>query len=150
MGVQLRQNTKDLPTKGVIAAMAQAKQPLTSRGRKATMPDAVDTTATLQDLAELYAKIAERLLDQMHEHPNNRHQAQILGRHLDWVGSRAQMVGSFLRAGDCAMTYICASQEAYSRLLHLIKLAAQQLSRPGRLSVALYLAERIDEELHLV
>jgi gamma-glutamyl:cysteine ligase YbdK (ATP-grasp superfamily) len=155
MGVQFRQNTKTLQHKGVIATMSRTKQPAAARTQKAAMSDAAlaeatSATAILRALADLYEAIAERLLDRIHDRPRDRKQAQTLSRHLDWVGARAQMVGSFLQAGDCAMTYICASADAQRRLMPLIKLAAQQLGKPGRLSVALYLAERIDEELRLV
>lgn len=150
MGVQFRQNSKALQNQGVIATMSRPRQPAVSRPAKAAQSDAARATAILRALADLYEAIAERLLDRIHDRPHDRKQAQTLSHHLDWVGARAQMVGSFLQAGDCAMTYICASADAQRRLMPLIKLAAQQLAKPGRLSVALYLAERIDEELRLV
>lgn len=150
MGVQFGHNKKALQQKGVIATISRSGQAAAPRPAKKTLSDSASATAILRALADLYEAIAERLLDRIHDRPHDRKQAQTVSHHLDWVGARAQMVGSFLQAGDCAMAYICASAEAQRRLMPLIKLAAQQLAKPGRLSVALYLAERIDEELRLV
>ncbi len=108
-----------------------------------------DAKATLSALAHVYEQVADSLLSQLRGHAGNPRAAHALTRHLDWVGTRAQMVDSFIKAGDCALTYICASPDAHARLLPLVQLAAQNAAAPGRLPVALYLMEKIDEELLL-
>ncbi|MDY0872026.1 hypothetical protein [Dongia rigui] len=148
MGVQLRQNPKSLQMKGVIATMAPDKQPPAPRMVKRANATAIASpAATLAALADIYGRIADMLLERIHD--DLRH-AQALGQHLDWVAARAQMVASFHQAGDCAMTYICASPDAYARLVPLVELTAQQLTKRKNLALALYLIERIDEELRLV
>lgn len=151
MGVQFRQNPKNLQMKGVIATMAPGKRPPASRAAKRDgTAAAIDPAATLEALAVIYQGIADQLLERIHEQADDLKHAQALGQLLDWIGARAQMIGSFRQAGDCAMTYICASSDSYARLVPLVELAAQQLIKRDRLSVALYLVERIDEELRLV
>ncbi|WP_374652246.1 hypothetical protein [Dongia sp.] len=150
MGVQVRQTSRKFDAKGVLATLSGGRQPVVSRaGMQSLAIDTQNVARILQALADLYALIAERLLDRIHDQPRDLRRARKLGRHLDWVGARAQMVESFIKAGDCAMTYVCASPDAHERLLPLVKLARQQLREPGHLSVALYLMERIDEELRL-
>jgi len=151
MGVQFRQNPKNLQMKGVIATMTPGKRPPASRAAKRDGAAAViDPAATLEALAAIYQGIADQLLERIHEQADDLKHAQALGQLLDWIGARAQMIDSFRQAGDCAMTYICASSDSYARLVPLVELAAQQLIKRDRLSVALYLVERIDEELRLV
>ncbi len=151
MGVQFRQNPKNLQMKGVIATMTRDKQPSSPRvvRRASTTAAMVDPATTLEALAKIYERVADLLLDRIHAQSDDLRYAQTLGQHLDWVAARAQMIASFRQAGDCAMTYICASQDSYARLVPLVELAAQQ-TKSDRLSVALYLIERIDEELRLV
>lgn len=156
MGVQFRQNPKSLQMKGVIATMAPGKQPPAPRmTRRSHAAVATNPAATLAALANIYGRIADLLLERIHEHADDLRHAQALGQHLDWVSARAQMIASFRQAGDCAMTYICASTDSYARLVPLVELTTQQLAesdrrRNDRLAVALYLIERIDEELRLV
>jgi hypothetical protein len=151
MGVQFRQNPKNLQMKGVIATMTPGKQPsaprLVKRSNAATVAGPAETLAAL---AAIYGRIADLLLERIHEHADDLRHAQTLGQHLDWVAARAHMIASFRQAGDCAMSYICASPDAYARLVPLVELTAQQLSKRNALAVALYLIERIDEELRLV
>jgi ethanolamine utilization protein EutA (predicted chaperonin) len=151
MGVQFRQNPKNLQMKGVIATMAPGKQPTAPRlVRRSNAAAMSDPATTLAALAAIYGRIADLLLERIHGQADDLRHAQILSRHLDWVGARAQMIASFRQAGDCAMTYICASPDAYARLVPLVELTARQLDKPNSLAVALYLIERIDEELRLV
>jgi hypothetical protein len=151
MGVQFRQNPKNLQMKGVIATMTRGKQAPSPRiVKRAGTATAIDPAATLDALAALYARVAELLLERIYEQPDNLRHARALSQHLDWVAARAQMVDSFRQAGDCAMTYICASADSYARLVPLVELAGQQLADYHRLPVALFLIERIDEELRLV
>lgn len=151
MGVQFRQNPKSLQLKGVIATMAPGKQPPAPRITKRSSTAAVTSpAATLAGLADIYRRIADLLLERIHDQSDDLRHAQTVGRHLDWVGARAQMIASFRQAGDCAMTYICASSDSYARLVPLVELTAQQLTKRANLAVALYLIERIDEELRLV
>ena len=151
MGVQFRQNPKNLQLKGVIATMAPGKRPSAPRMvKRSNVAAAISPAATLAALADIYGRIADLLLERIHEQADDLRHAQALGQHLDWVGARAQMIASFRQAGDCAMTYICASPEAYARLVPLVELTAQQLTKRGSLAVALYLIERVDEELRLV
>lgn len=150
MGVQFRQNPKNLQMKGVIATLTRDKQPTAPRlAKRSSAAAAIDPAATLETLAKIYERIADLLLASIHEQSDDLRYAQALSQHLDWVAARAQMIDSFRQAGDCAMTYICASSDSYARLVPLVQLAAQQTKR-DRLSVALYLIERIDEELRLV
>ncbi|MBI2256031.1 MAG: hypothetical protein HYU58_15520 [Proteobacteria bacterium] len=147
MGVQFRQNSKNM--QGVIATMSRGKQPTASRVAKRASA-AIAPAVTLEALASIYERTADLLLASIHEQPGGLRHAQVLSHHLDWIGARAQMINSFRQAGDCAMTYICASPEAYARLVPLVELAAEQVIRRDRLAVALYLIERIDEELRQV
>lgn len=151
MGVQFRQTPKNLQMKGVIATMAPGKQPPAPRmARRRSVAAVTSPAATLAALSGIYGRIADLLLERIHDQSDDLRNAQALSQHLDWVGARAQMIASFRQAGDCAMTYICASPDAYARLVPLVELTAQQLTRRDRLAVALYLIERIDEELRLV
>ncbi|WP_303982144.1 hypothetical protein [Dongia mobilis] len=164
MGVQFRQNSKSVDAKGMIASMSGGKRPEVRRHglrpdlrpdlrgvRKATPArDGADAMTTLRALAQAYEQVADSLLAQIHDHADNLKTAQALSRHLDWVGARAQLVDSFIKAGDCALAYICASQEAHDRLMPLVQLTAHNATMPGRLPVALFLMEKIDEELRLV
>jgi hypothetical protein len=140
MGVGVRQNGAAI---NAVAAMAPTRRRHGGQDAPAPIGD------TLQALADFYAQMAERLLDCLYERPGDLRRIRRLRGHLDWVGARAQMVNSFLKAGDCALSYLCASADAHRRLLPLVNLAAAQLREPARLPVALYLMERIDEELRL-
>lgn len=175
MGVQFRQNTKGIAAKGVVAAMSGDKRPSDQRPgdqrpsdqrpddkrfglrraesqhvQRRPADDVSDAMATLRALAQAYELVADSLLARIHDHGDNLKAAHTISRHLDWVGARAQMVDSFIKAGDCALTYICASQDAHDRLMPLVQLAAHNAATPGRLPVALFLMEKIDEELRLV
>jgi hypothetical protein len=137
--------------KGVIATMTRDKQAPSPRiAKRAATTTAIDPATTLDALAALYARVADLLLERIYEQPHNLRHARSLGQHLDWVAARAQMIDSFRQAGDCAMTYICASADSYARLVPLVELASKQLAEHRRLPVALFLLERIDEELRLV
>ena len=150
MGVQFRQNTKSVDAKNVIASLSGSRRPGLRRVPKPAERNAADAMMTLRALAQAYEQVADSLLEQIHDHADNLKTAQSLSRHLDWVGARAQLVDSFIKAGDCALTYICASQEAHDRLMPLVQLTAHNATMPGRLPVALFLMEKIDEELRLV
>ncbi|MBK8159704.1 MAG: hypothetical protein IPK59_13365 [Rhodospirillaceae bacterium] len=151
MDVQFRQTTRSSDTKSVIASMSGNKRPALGRVSKpAVERDVADAMMTLRALAQAYEQVADSLLDQIHDHADNLKTAQALSRHLDWVGARAQLVDSFIKAGDCALSYICTSQDAHDRLMPLVQLTAHNATMPGRLPVALFLMEKIDEELRLV
>nr|WP_298688035.1 hypothetical protein [uncultured Dongia sp.] len=174
MGVQFRQNTKGnggIAAKGVVATMSGGKRPgdqqrLGDKGfglrrvarqhgesqhvDKRAADNVTDAMATLRALAQAYEQVADSLLARIHDHGDDLKAAHTISRHLDWVGARAQLVDSFIKAGDCALTYICASQDAHDRLMPLVQLAAHNAATPGRLPVALFLMEKIDEELRLV
>lgn len=151
MSIQIRQNTKGIEANAIIASLAAGKPAVARRNRKTGADiDVADAMATLRALAQAYEQVADGLLDQIHNHAGNLKMAHSLSRHLDWVGARAQMVDSFIKAGDCALTYVCASPDSHDRLVPLVQLAARNAATPGGLPVALYLMERIDEELRLV
>lgn len=114
------------------------------RGERRT----VDTRHALRVLAQAYEQIGDHLLDRMHDCAANPRETRLLTRHLDWVGARAQVVNSFIAAGDGALHYLCADSQAPERLASLVQLTARN-AVPERLSVALFLMEKIDEELHL-
>lgn len=141
MGVQTRQTSKNDTTRGVIATLSSR------RTQAARVPD---RTATLRILAVTYRQIADNLLDQIHGHSRgDRATARKIGQHLDWVGARAQMVDSFIDAGESALSYLCTSPESHDRLARLVQLASRHAAVPSKLSVALFLLEKIDEELRL-
>ncbi|WP_374380566.1 hypothetical protein [Dongia sp.] len=157
MGVQLRQTSRKLVSKGMVATMMRgAAVPLRARSKSrvgnpvGNVPDTALMTKSVSDLADLYLQVAERLLDVIHDQPHNLRAARTLSDHLEWVGARASLLRSFIEAGDEAVSYICASDEAANRLVSLVKLAKDKLREPGRLSVVLHLLERIDEELRLI
>lgn len=151
MSIQIRQNSKGVEVKDIIASMSARKPSAPERQRKnGAGHDAVDAMTTLRALAHAYERIADRLLDQIHDHADNAKVTEVLSQHLDWVGTRAQLVDGFIKAGDCALAYICASPDAHARLMPLVQLTAQHAARSGQLPVALFLMEKIDEELCLV
>jgi hypothetical protein len=163
MGVEFRQNTKGqggIAAKGVVATMSGSKGAgdkkfALRRVARQSAPapaadDVADAMATLRALAQAYELVADSLLARIHDQADDLKAAHTISRHLDWVGARAQLVDSFIKAGDCALTYICASQDAHDRLMPLVQLAAHNAATPGRLPVALFLMEKIDEELRLV
>lgn len=119
----------------------------TARGRRSDRRP-VDTRHALRVLAQTYEQVGDHLLDRMHACGSNLRAARAISRHLDWVGARAQVVNSFIAAGDGALHYLCADSEAPERLASLVQLTARN-AVPERLSVALFLMEKIDEELHL-
>lgn len=108
----------------------------------------IDMRHALRVLAQTYEQVGDHLLDRIHASIGNPRAARALGRHLDWVAARAQVVNSFIAAGDSALHYLCADSEAPERLASLVQLTARN-AVPERLSVALFLMEKIDEELHL-
>lgn len=103
----------------------------------------------LRILARTYEQVGDRLLDRMHDCANDPRQTRSLSRHLDWVGSRAQVINSFIAAGDGALRYLCSAAEAPERLTSLVQLTAHNAAAPDRLPVVLFLMEKIDEELRL-
>lgn len=111
-------------------------------------PQRTDPLMALRILAQTYEQIGDRLLDQMHDCAGNPHLTRSLSQHLDWLGSRAQVINSFIAAGDGALTYLCAATEAPERLTSLVQLTAHNAAA-DRLPVALFLMEKIDEELRL-
>lgn len=115
-----------------------------TRGKAANNNDAL---TAVRILAQAYAQVGDRLLDRMHDCGDNPRLARSLSRHLDWVGSRAQVINSFINAGDGAVTYLCSASEA-ERLTSLVHLTAHNAAA-DRLPVALFLMEKIDEELRL-
>lgn len=160
MGVQFRHTSKGNGAKGIVATMSGSKRPDDKRpgdkqfglrrAERQSTDDITDAMATLRALAQAYEQVADSLLARIHDHADDLKTAHTISRHLDWVGARAQLVDSFIKAGDCALTYICASRDAHDRLMPLVQLAAHNASTPGRLPVALFLMEKIDEELRLV
>jgi len=163
MGVQFRHTSKGNGgngAKGIVATMSGSKRPSDTRpgdkrfglrrAERQSTDDVTDAMATLRALAQAYEQVADSLLARIHDHADNLKAAHTISRHLDWVGARAQLVDSFIKAGDCALTYICASQDAHDRLMPLVQLAAHNAATPGRLPIALFLMEKIDEELRLV
>lgn len=118
-----------------------------ARGRAGERRPA-DTRHSLLVLAQTYEQVGDHLLDRMHECGSDLRAARSLSRHLDWLGSRARVINSFIEAGDGALHYLCADSEAPERLSSLVQLTARN-AVPERLSVALFLMEKIDEELRL-
>jgi hypothetical protein len=120
-----------------------------TRGKAANTNDAriSDALMAVRILAQTYEQVGDRLLERMHNCGNNPRLARSLSRHLDWVGSRAQVINSFINAGDGAVTYLCSASEA-ERLTSLVHLTAHNAAA-DRLPVALFLMEKIDEELRL-
>jgi hypothetical protein len=108
----------------------------------------IDALMALRILAQAYEQIGDRLLDRMHDCAGNPRLTRSLTRHLDWVGSRARVINSFIEAGDGALSYLCAASEAPERLTSLVQLTAHNAAA-DRLPVALFLVEKIDEELRL-
>lgn len=150
MGVQFGQNAKDVETKDIAANYSTGKSAVPRRRRESAADrNAADTKAALRELAQTYEQIADGLINQIHGHADNLKMAHALSRHLDWIGARARLVDSFMKAGDWALTYFCASKDAHRRLVPLAQLAAQNAALPGGLPVALFLMEKIDEELRL-
>lgn len=145
MGAERGRNSKSV-TKGMVATMPVRRR-IAMRSRIDQEP--ANAMATLQALADVYEQIADRLLEQMRIHAADRLSTRTLGRHLDWVGTRAQMVDRFIKAGDSAMNYLCAAQDGPTRLLPLAQLTARNAAEPHGLPVALFLLEKIDEELRL-
>ena len=151
MDVEFRQNSKGIDAKNIIASLSGRRRPgLRPVPKPAAERDVADAMMTLRALAQAYELVADSLLEQIHDHADNLKSTRVLSRHLDWVGARAHLVDSFIKAGDCALTYICASQDAHDRLMPLVQLTAHNATMPGRLPVALFLMEKIDEELRLV
>lgn len=163
MGVHVRQNSK-IASKDMIAAISigsqtaqsQAVQSRTTQSPtgerrldKVSAADAAHAMTTLQVLAAVYEQIADRLLEQMRLHADDRKSTRLLGHHLDWIGMRAQMIDRFVKAGDGATACFCAAKDGPARLLPLAQLAARNAAAPHGLPVALFLLEKIDEELRL-
>lgn len=106
-----------------------------------------DAIMAVRILAQTYEQVGDRLLERIHSCGDNPRLARSISRHLDWVGSRAQVINSFINAGDGAVTYLCSASEA-ERLTSLVQLTAHNAAA-DRLPVALFLMEKIDEELRL-
>jgi len=110
---------------------------------------AADAIMALRILAQTYEQVGDNLLERLHGCAGDRRAARSISRHLDWVGARAQVINSFIQAGDGALSYLCAATDTPERLASLVQLTARHAARPERLPVALFLMEKIDEELRL-
>ncbi|MBL8707991.1 MAG: hypothetical protein JNL25_02260 [Rhodospirillaceae bacterium] len=108
-----------------------------------------DAIMALRILAQTYEQVGDNLLERLHGCAGDRRAARSISRHLDWVGARAQVINSFIQAGDGALSYLCAATDTPERLASLVQLTARNAAAPERLPVALFLMEKIDEELHL-
>lgn len=111
-------------------------------------PQRTDPLMALRILAQTYEQVGDRLLDQMHDCAGNPQLTRSLSQHLDWLGSRARVINSFIEAGDGALSYLCSATEEPERLTSLVQLTAHNAAA-DRLPVALFLMEKIDEELRL-
>ncbi|TDQ82036.1 hypothetical protein A8950_1856 [Dongia mobilis] len=108
----------------------------------------INPLLAMRELPRIYERMGDCLLDRMHRHAGNPGVTRSLSRQLDWVGTRAQLVNSFIAAGDGALGYLCAESLSPERLASLVELTARHVAEE-RLPVALFLMEKIDEELRL-
>jgi type IV secretory pathway VirJ component len=119
-----------------------------STKRRGHVPNNDDALVALRALPQTYAQVGDRLLDCMYRSAADPHQTRTLSRHLEWLGSRARVINSFIEAGDGALSYLCSATEAPERLASLVQLTARNAAA-DRLQVALFMLEKIDEELRL-
>lgn len=112
------------------------------------LPANDDALVALRALPQTYAQVGDRLLDCIYRNAADPDQTRSLRRHLEWVGSRAQVINSFIEAGDGALSYLCSATDAPERLASLVRLTAHNAAA-DRLQVALFMLEKIDEELRL-
>jgi hypothetical protein len=135
---------KAVPGRKKTIRQLKMKRPM----RRASPVAAADAITAMRALPRLYESMGDRLLDHLHRLADDRRARRSLSRQLDWVGTRAQLVNSFVAAGDGALGYLCAESLSPERLASLVELTARHVA-DDQLPVALFLLEKIDEELHL-